>query len=526
MARIRNATIGMKVLAIAVLACLGLLTIGGLTAVQMRQDRYADRKASTRAQVQTVMGVITSYGDLAAKGTMSQEEAQAAALAVIKSLRYNKDDYFWINTYDLKMVMHPTKPDLDGTDISGMKDPDGVQLFVRFVELVKADGAGFLAYQWPKPGKKDPQPKISYVAGYQPWQWVLGSGVYTDDVETAVQDDLRTLGLELLAVIAALLALVWGVMRSITRPLLAMTSLLDQGSLDQRLDERDRRTELDRLAAAVNGTLIRVENVVEGVTTAAETVSDHVSQLAENAEAIKVQARRTAEQACSGSAATHAAVTGYDQATQAVGEINDSIRVIAENVQQVSSVATDAVQATEESTQIVGRLGASSAEIGAVLQTISAIAEQTNLLALNATIESARAGDAGKGFAVVATEVKDLAQETAHATEDIARRIQALQADVTESVTAIARIAAVIEKINEHQSGIAAAVEEQSVTLSLVAKNVEDSSRAGADANSSISAVAQATTSSQQQLDHISEGIHALNQLSRDLETSVSVFRR
>jgi methyl-accepting chemotaxis protein len=521
---VHGATIGVKLTVIAVVACVGMLAIGGLAAVQVRGDRFADREASTRAEVQTAVGVVAFYRDRAAHGVMTTAQAQAAALGVLKTLRYGTNDYFWVNTYDAHMVMHPTKPTLDGTDVSTLKDPTGVPIFMRFVDVVKASGSGFVSYQWPKPGAKDPQPKISYVVGYQPWQWIIGSGVYVDDIDAAVAGDLSRLALELGTILTVLLAVIWRIRRSITVPVAAMTRLLAQGTLSHRLDEGQRHTELDRLAVAVNATLDRVTRVVRGVATATGSVTDHVAQLAEHTRQIEQQARRTATQADEASTTTQAVTAGYDQVAQAVAEINDSVRVIAENVQRVSAVAGEAVQATSDTSDIVARLGVSSAEIGSVLETITTIASQTNLLALNATIESARAGEAGKGFAVVATEVKDLAQETARAAEDIAHRIETLRQDTERSVTAIAQIAEVITQINEHQVGIAAAVEEQSVTLAGVTTSVADSSRAGAATGDAITAVAHAAGTTQQQLDQVTRTIAALAQLAQDLEQSVAVF--
>jgi methyl-accepting chemotaxis protein len=350
--------------------------------------------------------------------------------------------------------------------------------------------------------------------------------VYVDDIDAAVATDVRRLVLEIGLAGILLTGLILLVRRQVTRPLARMTALLQDSDLRQRLDEGGGRTELCRLAAAVNKNLATVSEVVDGVITTAGQVSEHVGALGAGAQEIDAQAARTSEQAEEVATSSRAVVTGYDEVATAVSEIDTSIRTIAENVQHVASVVTDAVEATNRTNEVVTRLDASSAEIGAVVATITSIAEQTNMLALNATIESARAGEAGKGFAVVATEVKDLAQETARATEDISRRVQTLQDDARESVNALGHIAEVIGQVNEYQGGIAAAVEEQSVTMSQVNRSVSESSQAGAGTGESIGEVAHATAETRRALDQVSGIIDSLRAVSGHLEETVGVFRR
>ena len=175
-----------------------------------------------------------------------------------------------------------------------------------------------------------------------------------------------------------------------------------------------------------------------------------------------------------------------------VEELNASIQEIAKNAAGASHVANQAVDLTAEATVIMSKLGESSIQIGNVVKVITAIAQQTNLLALNATIEAARAGEVGKGFAVVANEVKELAKETAKATEDISHKIGTIQADTQSSVVSIEKISTIIKQISETQSTIAASVEEQSATTNEIGRGVADSAQGGLEISENIKGVAQA----------------------------------
>jgi methyl-accepting chemotaxis protein len=202
-----------------------------------------------------------------------------------------------------------------------------------------------------------------------------------------------------------------------------------------------------------------------------------------------------------------------------------SIREIAQNASHAAKVAGQATEAAASTNEQVARLGESSIEIGNVVKVITSIAEQTNLLALNATIEAARAGEAGKGFAVVAGEVKELAQETAKATEDIARRVEAIQADTTGAVGAIGEIGTIIASINDYQLTIASAVEEQTATPTEMSRSVTEAATGSGEIAATITGVASATAGNTEVLEQMGASISELARMSEDMRLRVSAFR-
>ena len=182
------------------LSILALLLVAIVMLISERNTLTEDRQRATRIAVETAWGAVESLGKAAASGEITVAEAQKRAIAQLKAMRYDGKEYFWVNDMQPRMVMHPTKPELDGTDISATKDPNGKTFFVDMVNVVRADGAGFVNYQWPRPGSDQPISKISYVKGYQPWGWVIGSGVYVDDIDAAVKSHAWRLALIVLLV--------------------------------------------------------------------------------------------------------------------------------------------------------------------------------------------------------------------------------------------------------------------------------------------------------------------------------------
>jgi methyl-accepting chemotaxis protein len=284
------------------------------------------------------------------------------------------------------------------------------------------------------------------------------------------------------------------------------------------------RDDVGRTAAALDAALTALRDVVAGAAASADAVAATAQELSASAAQISTAVGETSAQ--SGVAAGAADEVSRNVRVVAAGaeEMGASIREIAQNANEAARVAAAAVAEAETTTATVSRLGDSSREIGDVVKVITSIAEQTNLLALNATIEAARAGEAGKGFAVVADEVKELAQETAKATEDIPRRVEAIQGDTSGAVAAIGRISEVIGQINDYQVTIASAVEEQTATTNEMSRSVGEAGDGSGQIAANIGGVSVAADSTHQALAHIGTAVEELSRMAADLRTTVSRF--
>ena len=260
------------------------------------------------------------------------------------------------------------------------------------------------------------------------------------------------------------------------------------------------------------------------MSSSAHSLAGAAEELTVTAQTMSATAEETSAQANVVSAASEQVSRNVSTVATGTEEMGASIREIAANAAEASRVAMHAVKVTESTNATVAKLGLSSAEIGKVIKVITSIAQQTNLLALNATIEAARAGEAGKGFAVVANEVKELAKETAKATEDISQKIEAIQADTTGAVSAIKEISTIIDKIADIQTTIASAVEEQTATTNEMARNVTEAAMGASEIAQNITGVAQAAIATSQ---GAADSLHASAELSRmatDLQSMVGKF--
>jgi len=364
-------------------------------------------------------------------------------------LRYDHDDYFWINDLRPFMIMHPTNPKLDGKDLSTIKDPDGFAIFNEMAALAKAKGAGMLNYRWPKPGAEAPVQKTSYVQLFEPWGWVIGSGVYIDDMQAEFRTQALKAGSAGLAIALIMAALVTLIARSIVRPLQdavqAMANIASgESDLTRSLDTHG-RDEVTLLAQHFNAFTAKLRNVIshlQATATALEKSSTEMGSDATNAQQRSQQQALQMDQVATAiNEVTYAVQEVAKNAEHAAGEMRGAQtqaglgqQNIDSSLQQIGQLSGTINQAVE----VIQALATQSSEIGSVLEVIRSIAEQTNLLALNAAIEAARAGEQGRGFAVVADEVRLLAQRTQKSTAEIQTMIESLHKHSEAAVNVIA----------------------------------------------------------------------------------------
>ena len=433
-----------------------------------RQLILEEKQENVRAEIQTAYGIVAHFHDLAVNGSVPEDQAKQSALATLKALRYDNNEYFWVNDMAARMVMHPTNPELDNSDQTNTKDPNGNHIFVEMVDIVKAKGEGSLAYAWPKPGESSPMPKISYVKGFAPWGWVIGSGIYTDSVDKTFWDQFIKFSIGGLFLNSVLIAFSIYMARSITRPLneaVKVAKTVAAGDLTSNIDMHQANDEPGLLLHALremNDYLMRI-----------------VGEVRSDAEVINTASGEIASGNMDLSARTESQASALEETASSMEELTATVKQNADHAVEANKLAVSASEVAVKGKTVVSQvvetmssINVSSKKIVDIIGVIDGIAFQTNILALNAAVEAARAGEQGRGFAVVATEVRSLAQRSANAAKEIkvliddsvgrvesgTRLVDQAGATMDEIVDSIQRVTHIIAEItsasHEQSAGI------------------------------------------------------------------------
>ncbi|WP_338054310.1 methyl-accepting chemotaxis protein [Simplicispira suum] len=423
--------------------------------------------------------------------------------------------------FDIRCPRHPwreetkqRRPVLEGQDLSGNKDPTGKFLFVEFVNTVKKSGSGFVSYLWPKPGNTEPVPKVSFVKGFEPWGWVLGSGVYVDTVQSTFMGRVREAGLLALALTLILGFIGWWITRGILTQLGGEPQLLN--SITDRISQGD---------LAVDIPPAKEHSVMHGIKAMRDSVANIVTQVREGSESVATASAEIAQGNNDLSARTEQQASALEETAASMEQVGSTVRQNADNARQASQLAETASGVAHQGGEMVALvvetmkgINDSSHRISDIIGVIDSIAFQTNILALNAAVEAARAGEQGRGFAVVASEVRNLAGRSADAAKEIkslistsVERVEQGNEQVNKAGATMNDVVAAIRRVTDIVAEISAASSEQSAGVGQVGEAITQMDQATQQNAALVEEMAAAATSLKGQAD--------------DLVQSVAVFR-
>ncbi len=498
---------------LAVMALLVILQQVLFLLPSVKRQLFIKRQDANQFVVQVAHGVVAHFGDLERTGRLPREEAQKRAVEVLHGLRYEGSNYFWINDLQPAMVFHPTRPDLLGKPLGGIQDPNGVAYFSEFARVARERGEGFVPYSFSKPPTGAVVPKVSFVKLYAPWGWVVGSGVYLDEVEAEGRALAWKLVGALLAAMAVAMALGRAVILAIRRSLTGFGRTL--GGLAagdvSALAEVHTRDEIGMLGDAVNATILRLREMLGEVQGATRAIGGATGEIARGNHDL---AARTESQAAS----LEQTASSIDTFASSVTATTENARNAVAAASQAEAIARDGLSSTARLVEIMDGIHAGSRRINDITGVVDEIAFQTNLLALNAAVEAARAGEQGRGFAVVAGEVRVLARRSTESAREIRALISSSVEQARQGHEAAGQaqrtITSVVDEVNRVAvaiQGISEAAREQGASLNEINKAVAQLDEATQQNAALVEEAASASESLDDQAQGLTRLVHRWN---------------
>lgn len=587
-------------LAIGGVSLISTLCIGAYFIVSTVRDNHA-QLATYRAdleenvgnqlkgETEVAYGILDEYYKKQQAGELTEEQAKKEAADRVRDLRYDGGNgYFWIDTVDGNNVVLLGRKDVEGTNRFNAKDPNGYPYIQEINKSAQQEGGGFTRWMFPKPGETEPLPKYGYSIEFKPYHWVIGTGVWIDEIDAIIAQkeaklaaDLRTSILELLGVIVLLQILMALFSRyvgaNIAQPIVRTTERLGiMGTGDFRLEGEaaaemqelaSRPDELGTMAQAMQEMNEKVRALMRNVAQTAEYLAASSEELTSSAEQAADVSQSIAESIVKVAGACSEQFDGVQTAhehtkklTQHMQDFEGHLEETGQQVQKTSDVATEGRQGVATAVtgmqsiqtnvshiaEIIEGLGENSKQIGEIVDTIAGIAEQTNLLALNAAIEAARAGEHGRGFAVVADEVRKLAEQSQEAASEISERIGRIQSSTQEAVDAMHQglsevmdgtktvqgagtsfegIASMVGKVAEASRAMQSSVERLTQSIGRIDAAVEEINTKSRSVADEAQTVSAATEEETASMHEIADASRKLAEQAQNLQNSIAVFK-
>ena len=587
-------------LAICGVSIVSTLCIGVYFIVSTVRDNHAQLAAyradledsvgsQLKGETEVAYGILEEYYKKQQAGELTEDQAKKEAADRVRDLRYDGGKgYFWIDTVDGNNVVLLGRKDVEGTNRFNAKDPNGYPYIQEINKSAQQEGGGFTRWMFPKPGETEPLPKYGYSIEFKPYHWVIGTGVWIDEIDAIIAQkeaklaaDLRTSILELLGVIVLLQILMALFSRyagaNIARPIVRTTERLGiMGTGDFRLEGEaaaemqelaSRPDELGTMAQAMQEMNEKVRALMRNVAQTAEYLAASSEELTSSAEQAADVSQSIAESIVKVAGACSEQFDGVQTAnehtkklTQHMQDFEGHLEETGQQVQKTSDVATEGRQGVATAVtgmqsiqtnvshiaEIIEGLGENSKQIGEIVDTIAGIAEQTNLLALNAAIEAARAGEHGRGFAVVADEVRKLAEQSQEAASEISERIGRIQSSTQEAVDAMHQglsevmdgtktvqgagtsfegIASMVGKVAEASQAMQSSVERLTQSIGRIDAAVEEINTKSRSVADEAQTVSAATEEETASMHEIADASRKLAEQAQNLQNSIAVFK-